>query len=1223
MSIQLVPYNNAMRLGQGFNSYTQTICVDDAVIVDPKRAENVLTNDGTTMRILSEKSNAISVWNRQREIINDDRAEKVTKKDKADAIEDGSEEKKNIEKQKEKPESSERRASASEESDSFGGTPEDLTDQEDLKPKPKDNSHGKDEEKPKEDAPTKSKDDAPTKDNEPKESGEKKSKSKPTKSDNKTSSKSTDEKKREKEQELSDEKKAEKERKHYEKKKLDELRKHQEEIEKELREEDKELRKEERDEKREIRKEKREFDAERRRETLKSIAEAANLKAASLKDLRKIADENAFVNRMTGMLENEKRYIFDGTGSRGPSQIVTYTSRFVDRLSDVTDDMCVSGALSIKAGKIGGSGKGSFVDSDKFKESDLNFFISVKVVNQTINFKDALVYNPIRGISGDEFRPVFGDSFIAGFVEGGEFNALVSMKILNKAKKTDIEAEAKVALTMGPVQASAEGNVGIAKSNLATNTETTIQVNWSGGGHIKPMEQQWDLSSLMQAAARFPDLVADCPQRTYAILGKYDTLRSFIETLPVKISPLKYELAQAYTNSLLDSFMSYKALYTKLGEQISAVQKKTLEIEAWTEDKIIPTTRFGINTAMAIGPYIEKSFRYDASVKGLGDARTEIRKQMARIVNEVDLIEKDPEIATDDNHAEPFQSPLAFEARLPGFKLPKRSKRSAPPLTGVPIAPDVQNNTQSDEEPVLKSGDLFTEEEKADLSKIEEDMPGVAQQLRVTNAVGFVEKVKKPTEGEEDAEPADDGDGKTLRKTTRFNNLQVMRPDWKVLTLEVQVFEGAVSYIAISYTNGLLIQNGIKHNSADSFSLGPLKYSERISFVSIETGELVHNGEADIRVTAIGLYTNRGRCLIATAPTETMGDGRFRKHALEYQNIRLVNVEAPVEYGALIGFFGNHEEGRSDIELICRLGLIWAATEPVNVPEEINKPLGMAGTIITHTTTAQSGVHTPACWLYMDQFVAREIVNFPASYAEPPHLILGIKSIAVLPEARVDAGGGLLAVNSQNFRVVYGSTDKSFCELSLVWMSIPKSSMHIETNIGEFEKKDMDKFDDQDWRGRTTRVQFSKPFKQPPKIITWPASFNMGPESIWHSSDGDDREKDGFTLEFCYHKDAEDKISADGQQIGWMAFEEDEIPGRIQYGRIDTLSSHVDFEKSFDKAPSVFISLTRIEARRVQSASAWSFDIKSDHIQASGFDFSCEVSNLDVSGVQFCWIAVV
>ena len=56
------------------------------------------------------------------------------------------------------------------------------------------------------------------------------------------------------------------------------------------------------------------------------------------------------------------------------------------------------------------------------------------------------------------------------------------MKIHNKAKLTDIKAEAKVALTAGPVDLTAEANVGIARSNVGRqNTETTIQVSWAGG----------------------------------------------------------------------------------------------------------------------------------------------------------------------------------------------------------------------------------------------------------------------------------------------------------------------------------------------------------------------------------------------------------------------------------------------------------------------------------------------------------------------------------------------------------------------------------------------------------------------------------------------------------------------------------------------------------------------------------------------------------------------
>ena len=45
------------------------------------------------------------------------------------------------------------------------------------------------------------------------------------------------------------------------------------------------------------------------------------------------------------------------------------------------------------------------------------------------------------------------------------------MKILNKAKLTDIKAEAKVTFTAVPIDVTAEANVGIARSNIETNTD--------------------------------------------------------------------------------------------------------------------------------------------------------------------------------------------------------------------------------------------------------------------------------------------------------------------------------------------------------------------------------------------------------------------------------------------------------------------------------------------------------------------------------------------------------------------------------------------------------------------------------------------------------------------------------------------------------------------------------------------------------------------------------
>ncbi len=384
------------------------------------------------------------------------------------------------------------------------------------------------------------------------------------------------------------------------------------------------------------------------------------------------------------------------------------------------------------------------------------------------------------------------------------------MKILNKAKLTDIKAEAKVAFTAGPIDVKAEANVGIARSNIETNTETTIQVSWCGGGHIKPMEQQWDIKSLMAAASRFPDLVADCPQRTYAILTKYDTLRSFIAREAAEFTPLQYENAQIYTNALLDSFMSYKSLYKRIGEQIFNVQGKTLEIILWKKkdtpvNAVDSTTAIlassvGDNTSKVTTPHQamankEDLSRFEASVKGLSDARKAIRRQMMRIVNEVDLIEKDPKIATDEDREEPFQSPVTFETRLPDVVIPEALKPKNNPLTGSRIMAKPQSEDELKEQlkldeeaakaPALYAAeDDLTFDEKSTFDKLKTDRPGIGQHLRVSSAVG------NPSKG------------------VPFNNLEFLQEDWGVESIRVEIAYGAVACVEVTYDNGLLLTKG-------------------------------------------------------------------------------------------------------------------------------------------------------------------------------------------------------------------------------------------------------------------------------------------------------------------------------------------------------------------------------------------------------------------------------
>ncbi|RYN93450.1 hypothetical protein AA0119_g9487 [Alternaria tenuissima] len=889
---------------------------------------------------------------------------------------------------------------------------------------------------------------------------------------------------------------------------LAENRRYQKELMQQQRKEEADRRLEDLKEQQAIRSEKRAWDAQRRQEARQAISKAAEVKAMSQEEMNKILAQNQFVERFSGMAENSQKYDFDPTAPRGPSQSVTYTSRFVDRLSDVTEDMSVSASLSIKAGKVGGSGKGSFVDSDKFKESDLNFYISVKVVNQTINFKDPLVYNPLRSVNKDNFREIYGDSFISGFVEGGEFNALVSMKILNKAKKSDIQAQAKVALTVGPVDVSGEASLGIARSNIETNTETTIMVNWSGGGHIKPMEQQWDIQSLMAAAARFPDLVADCPQRTYAILTKYDSLRSFVAEKPASYTALQYENAQVYTSTLLDSFVSYKSLYKRLGEQIFGVQGKLLEITPWSDEEQKKVSSYSTavikmgnkNKDTGLYPFQESESNFEASIKGLSDARTAVRRQMARIVNEVDLMERDPKLATDEDHVESYQNPVAFEARLPKIDVPEKLRIKGSPLSGKVI--ETKQLTEAEEQALAKEEEAFLKSDPA-------------------GDRSFV------------------GQG--------FDNLDFVKSDWAVSAIRTEMANGALVYLAVKYANGLLVEKGKSADKARIKIFGDFSSGERITSASIEhgapqvassiasgTGKGTNEEETPTRlVLGLRLFTNRGRHLIARALHSQLGEksGVVVRDGVTFEDVKIQYIDLPFSSGTLQGFFGRTDDQNGKI---YQLGIIWcrlaetkasdaevAFTDSGDVVDsedlaslqkdqtEGSKTLAALRQKLDATEKqlavdreradnriaemekeksqriwgAQHGQYIAENngWTPGQNKFMRCSTTFRQSYPETPKLLFGL--------SRVDAEGSLSRslslsqpeVNASGFSVQAASFDNCYgYSLGCSWLTLP-NDLHLETGMICCSG---------DRKAYVQQVFFSQSFASPPKIAVWFQEFN-------------------------------------------------------------------------------------------------------------------------------------
>ncbi|KAB8206010.1 hypothetical protein BDV34DRAFT_212665 [Aspergillus parasiticus] len=132
----------------------------------------------------------------------------------------------------------------------------------------------------------------------------------------------------------------------------------------------------------------------------------------------------------------------------GVAQSVVFKTSIIDKMSEITDALNISGALTIKYNNlIDGTGKGSFINSNKLKDADINFLISVKVINQTVTDNGLTEFSPIQNLDPSRFTEVYGDTFISGFQEGGEFNAVVSIKVKDKNQLDTIKADAAVALT--------------------------------------------------------------------------------------------------------------------------------------------------------------------------------------------------------------------------------------------------------------------------------------------------------------------------------------------------------------------------------------------------------------------------------------------------------------------------------------------------------------------------------------------------------------------------------------------------------------------------------------------------------------------------------------------------------------------------------------------------------------------------------------------------------
>ncbi|KAH7473499.1 hypothetical protein FOMA001_g11835 [Fusarium oxysporum f. sp. matthiolae] len=318
-------------------------------------------------------------------------------------------------------------------------------------------------------------------------------------------------------------------------------------------------------------------------------------------------------------------------GQKEVSQVVSWEASFIENGSEVLKKLDVSGALSIKMAGMGQlSGKAAFVDSTDIKNADIKYLVHVKVTNQRLIADNITEFAPIDYIEPGQFTEIYGDCFISGFIEGGEFDALVTVTTEETIKKNSLSGGLELGANISGFDVSGQVHGGVENNSNDKKARTKIS----------------------------------------AVLTKYTSLRSYHEQTR-KGSPLDYENAGVYTAALYDAYTDYKMMWGQIHTMIGGFN--TNEIRLFTREALtIPKdfvedmkkdqenkkthynervkAREEAENAAALAPYtpnktrddkpiekplpINKFEPYKADIFGLEKAAHDCRFEMIKIVRE-------------------------------------------------------------------------------------------------------------------------------------------------------------------------------------------------------------------------------------------------------------------------------------------------------------------------------------------------------------------------------------------------------------------------------------------------------------------------------------------------------------------------------------------------------------------------------------------------------------
>ncbi|PHH92747.1 hypothetical protein CDD83_5371 [Cordyceps sp. RAO-2017] len=264
-------------------------------------------------------------------------------------------------------------------------------------------------------------------------------------------------------------------------------------------------------------------------------------------------------------------------------------SRQISSYEELAKSLDVSVAASFKYGTFSASAKAKFLDQTKIEDTTITYIVTCSTEKQP-DLKPLATFNWDKNVKNAAV--VYGDRYIAGFVEGGSLVARVSIVIKNKSAKTEIEASASTAFNIFGVGAEVSASVKNSIDKIVKNSEVSTDVVYIGVPSFDTStlkdeakagtEGQDEIRQLKKLTEVFMSKAASHGWKSYAVLEEYTNVPNFYPDQ--YFQPLDYSRAERKAWGAFNSYSRFRRILDALrgidGAEFDGGLDKKVELQS-------------------------------------------------------------------------------------------------------------------------------------------------------------------------------------------------------------------------------------------------------------------------------------------------------------------------------------------------------------------------------------------------------------------------------------------------------------------------------------------------------------------------------------------------------------------------------------------------------------------------------------------------------------------